>query len=61
MLYNQEQREILGKAADEISHAGVLHKAEKEAVELRTALYKRKKDFAGIAKLTESLETAMKN
>ncbi|WML66602.1 MAG: VCP-like ATPase [Methanoregula sp. SKADARSKE-2] len=61
MLHNQEQREILGKAADEISHAGVLHKAEKEAVELRTALYKRKKDFAGIAKLTESLETAMKN
>jgi len=60
MLYNQEQREILGKAVDEISHAGVMHKAEKEAGELRAALYKRKKDFTEIGKLTESLEATMK-
>ncbi len=60
MLYNQEQRGILVKAADEISHARTMRKAEKEAGELRAALYQRKKDFAEIGKRTGSLEEAMK-
>jgi transitional endoplasmic reticulum ATPase len=58
MLYNQEQRSVLEKAADIIQRAGMLRKdSEKDAIEvLRTATFMRKKDFAGIAKLTDDLE-----
>jgi transitional endoplasmic reticulum ATPase len=58
MLYNQEQRTILDKALMLTRQAGMAHKKtdEKLAEELRTAVYARKKDFAAIVKLTESLE-----
>lgn len=58
MLYNQEQRAILDKAALLIHRAGLTHKKadEKQADELRTAIYARKKDFAAITKMAESLE-----
>jgi len=58
MLYNQDQRTILDKAALLIHQAGITHKKADEKVidELRTAVYTRKKDFAAITKLTESLE-----
>ena len=58
MLYNQEQREVLDKAAILIRQAGMAHKKvdEKLAAELRAAVYARKKDFDAIRKLSESLE-----
>ncbi len=58
MLYNQEQRTILDKASMLIARAGMAHKKadDKLAGDLRTAVYARKKDFAGIKKLTDSLE-----
>ncbi len=58
MLYNQEQRTILDKAALLLHRAGLTHKKadEKQADELRTAIYARKKDFAAITKMAESLE-----
>ena len=58
MLYNQEQREVLNKAAILIRQAGMAHKKadEKLAADLRTAMYARKKDFDAIRKLSESLE-----
>jgi transitional endoplasmic reticulum ATPase len=58
MLYNQDQRTILEKASTLITRAGIPSKKadEKLAGDLRSALYSRKKDFAEIKKLTESLE-----
>ena len=58
MLYNQDQRTILEKASMLITRAGTPTKKsdEKLASDLRSALYARKKDFAEIKKLTESLE-----
>jgi transitional endoplasmic reticulum ATPase len=58
MLYNQEQRTILDKASMALARAGMAHKKadEKLTGELRGAVYARQKDFAGIKKLTESLE-----
>ncbi|MDD1689787.1 MAG: CDC48 family AAA ATPase [Methanoregula sp.] len=58
MLYNQEQRTILEKATMLIARVGMAHKkADEKAIdELRTAVYARKKDFAAIAKMSESLE-----
>lgn len=58
ILYNQEQRTILDKATLLIQRAGMTHKKadEKLADELRTAVYARKKDFAAITKMAESLE-----
>jgi len=58
MLYNQEQRTILDKAAMLIHRAGLTPKKADEKVidELRTAVYTRKKDFAAITKMAESLE-----
>jgi len=63
MLYNQEQRTILDKAALLIHRAGLTHKKadEKMADELRTAVYARKKDFAAITKMAESLEKKLEN
>jgi len=63
MLYNQEQRTILDKAAMLIHRAGMTHKKanEKPADELRTAVYARKKDFAAITKMAESLEKKLEN
>ena len=63
MLYNTEQREILEKASAAISRAGLMHKEADEAAVARTsrkATYQRKKDFALIKKLTESLEEKKK-
>jgi len=58
MLYNADQREILDRAAAAASRAAMTHRdADREAAgTLRTATFQRKKDFAEIAKLTESLE-----
>ena len=58
MLYNQEQRTILDKAAMLIHRAGLTPKKADEKVidELRTAVYTRKKDFAAITKMAESLK-----
>jgi len=63
MLYNQEQRTILDKAAMLIQRAGMTHKkaTEKPADELRTAVYARKKDFTAITKMAESLEKKLEN
>jgi transitional endoplasmic reticulum ATPase len=62
MLYNTEQREILEKASAAVSRAGLMHKdADEPALaELRRATYQRKKDFALIKKLTESIEEKKK-
>jgi transitional endoplasmic reticulum ATPase len=58
MLYNQEQREILEKAATLVNRAGAgYRKADEKALqELRRLTFARKKDFAGIEKLAGSLE-----
>ena len=58
MLYNQEQREILSKAAMLVTSAGIGHKKadEKAVKELRRLTFSRKKDFAAISKMTETLE-----
>jgi len=63
MLYNQEQRTILDKAVMLIRQAGMAHKKadEKSAEDLRTAVYARKKDFAAITKMAESLEKKLEN
>jgi transitional endoplasmic reticulum ATPase len=62
MLYNTEQRDILEKASAAISRVGMLQKesGEKGLAELRKATYQRKKDFALIRKLTESLDEKKK-
>nr|WP_321352097.1 CDC48 family AAA ATPase [uncultured Methanoregula sp.] len=58
MLYNQDQRETLEKAVRILRSSGL--KPEKEndeaVAELRKATYQRKKDFARIAELAESIE-----
>jgi transitional endoplasmic reticulum ATPase len=58
MLYNQDQRTILDKALMAIARAGTGRKKadEKLVAELRRITFARKKDFAGITALTESLE-----
>ena len=58
MLYNQEQRGILNKAALLLTSAGAgVKKADEKAVkELRAMTFARKKDFAGIEKLVGTLE-----
>ncbi|WP_321508537.1 CDC48 family AAA ATPase [uncultured Methanoregula sp.] len=58
MLYNQEQREILEKAARIIQRSAMLpeNTREQEIADLRKATYQRKKDFARIRELAESLE-----
>ena len=58
MLYSGEQREILSRAAMLISSAGMgRKKADEKAVkELRRLTFARKKDFASISKMTETLE-----
>jgi transitional endoplasmic reticulum ATPase len=58
MLYNQDQRAILEKASSAINRAGLMQKKPDESAldDLRKATYQRKKDFAGITKLTETLE-----
>lgn len=58
MLYNQDQRSILEKAMSAISRAGMLHKKidEQAIADLRTATFRRKKDFGEITKLTSDLE-----
>jgi transitional endoplasmic reticulum ATPase len=61
MLYNQEQRTILEKAVSTVRRATISHKKNDDPAisDLRAACYKRKKDFSGIAKLTETLEKKM--
>jgi len=61
MLYNQDQRTILEKASAAINSAGLMQiKSDEAAIgNLRKATYQRKKDFAEITKLTESLEQKM--
>jgi transitional endoplasmic reticulum ATPase len=58
MLYNQEQREILNKAAVLVCGAGMGRKKpdEKAVRELRRLVFGRKKDFAVISRLVETLE-----
>ena len=58
MLYNQDQRSILESAVQLITRAGPGHtKADEKAItDLRKAAFARKKDFAEIRKLTETLE-----
>ena len=58
MLYNQEQREILNKASLLVKSAGMGHKKadEKAVQELRRLTFARKKDFAAISKMAETLE-----
>jgi len=61
MLYNQDKRTILEKASSAINRAGLMQKQIDETLigNLRKATYQRKKDFAEITKLTESLEQKM--
>ena len=58
MLYNQDQRTILDKALMAVARARIGHKKadEKAIADLRRMTFARKKDFAGITALTESLE-----
>jgi transitional endoplasmic reticulum ATPase len=56
MLYSQDQRAILEKALRTIQQASAMNKDEKDADGLQKAVFLRKKDFAGITKLTEALE-----
>ena len=62
MLYNQEQRTILDKASMLITSAGIANrKDDKSTIDLRSAVYARKKDFAKIKKMTDSLEKKLEN
>jgi transitional endoplasmic reticulum ATPase len=58
MLYNQDQRETLEKAVRILRSSGLKPEKENEeaVAELRKATYQRKKDFARIAELAESIE-----
>jgi len=58
MLYNEEQRTLLKKAAAVLSRAGMKQSSMPDpAVEtLRKAIYTHKKDFAAIKKQTDDLE-----
>ncbi len=62
MLYNPGQREILNRAATLVSGAGRgLSKSDAQSVkELRSLTFARKKDFAAIRKITETLEKRWK-
>jgi transitional endoplasmic reticulum ATPase len=57
MLYNKEQREILNKAALLLTSVGMGYKKadEKVVLELRRLTFARKKDFAAISKMAETL------
>ena len=61
MLYNQDQRTILEKALDVSSRAAAMPKKIDESLvaDLRKAVFRRKKDFAELKKLTEVLERKM--
>jgi transitional endoplasmic reticulum ATPase len=58
MLYNQVQRETLSKAAMLVTSAGTGRKKaeEKSVQELRRLTFARKKDFASISKLADTLK-----
>ncbi len=58
MLYNKEQREILNKASVLMKSAGMgIRKTDEKVVqELRRLTFARKKDFAAISRITETLE-----
>jgi transitional endoplasmic reticulum ATPase len=58
MLYNQEQREILNKAAVLVTSAGMgRRKADEKAIQdLRRLTFARKKDFTAISSMAEALE-----
>ena len=58
MLYNEEQRTILKDAAAVLARTGKVPKNTSSADidKLRKAVYKGKKDFAAVKKLTELLE-----
>ena len=62
MLYNQDQRTILTRALAAINRAAAMasKKIDETLVnDLRKAAFQRKKDFAGITKLTDILEKKM--
>lgn len=63
MLYNKEQREILIRASMLVKSAGMgIRKTDEKAVqELRRLTFARKKDFAAISKMTETLEKKLEN
>jgi len=61
MLYNQEQRTILENALAAIKRAELKKSKEKSIVILRTEVYKGKKDFNEIKKLTHELEEALEH
>ena len=61
MLYNQEQRTILENALAAIKRAELKKSKEKCIVILRTEVYKGKKDFNEIKKLTHELEQALEH
>jgi len=58
MLYNQDQRETLENAVRILRSSGLKPEKENEeaVAELRKVTYQRKKDFARIAELAESIE-----
>lgn len=58
MLYNEEQRTLLKNASAALVHAGtILKNADNSATDaLRRAIYRGKKDFAEIKKLTGTVE-----
>jgi transitional endoplasmic reticulum ATPase len=58
MLYNQEQRTILENALAAIKMAELKKSKDKNVLNLRAEVYKRKKDFNEIKKLTYKLEEA---
>ncbi|MEN6610949.1 MAG: CDC48 family AAA ATPase [Methanoregulaceae archaeon] len=59
MIFSQEQRQVLEHATGVIKRAELRTKNPGEVRDLRTALYKRTKDFAEIKKLTENLENLL--
>ena len=59
MLYNQEQRTILENALAAIKMAELKKSKDKNVPMLREEVYKRKKDFNEIRKLTDSLEEVL--
>ncbi|MFA5268823.1 MAG: CDC48 family AAA ATPase [Methanoregula sp.] len=58
MLYNQEQRELLNKAAMLVTGSGPGRRKpdEKAVQELRGLTFARKKDFTAISKMTDAFE-----
>jgi len=59
MIFSQDQREVLEHAAGVIKRAELRMKDAKEIGDLRTALFRRAKDFGEIKKLTENLEKVL--